>query len=523
MAQKRLSMRKIREVLRLVHELGLSNRQIAASLKISHSTVGEYRGRAKEAGLEWPLPTEWDDAHLEALLFPPPPPASAPRALPDWSYIYRELGRKKKKGLTLQLLWIEYRQAHPDGYQYSQFCELYRRWRKGLDVTLRQPYRGGEKLFVDYAGPTLEIVDPQSGEIQAAKVFVGALGASNYTFVDLTWTRQLPDWIGSHVRMFEFLQGAPEVLILDNEKAGVKTPCYSEPDLNPTYHDFASHYGTTVIPARPRSPRDNAKAENAVQNVERRILAPLRNHSFFSLAEARRAVEPLLTALNDRPFQKLEGSRRSLFLELDKPNLRPLPAARYEFAEWRHARVNIDYHIQVKRHFYSVPYQLSRQQVEVRMTATTVEIMHQGGRVASHVRSHRKGGYTTNPAHMPASHRAHLEWSPSRLITWGAEVGPQTATFVEKLLESRPHPEQGYRSCLGLMKLARTYSRDRVEAACQRSLEIKSLSYRSVKSILSTGVDQLPLQPSLPLELPTNHPHLRGPDYYRTNENQQGE
>jgi len=302
----------------------------------------------------------------------------------------------------------------------------------------------------------------------------------------------------------------------------VKTACYYEPDVNPTYHDFASHYGITVIPARPRSPRDNAKAEAAVQNVERWVLAPLRNHTLFSLAEARHAVKPLLTALNDRPFQKLEGSRRSLFLELDKPNLRPLPATSFEFAEWHHARVNIDYHIQVKLHFYSVPYQLSRQQVEVRMTATTVEIIHQGRRVASHVRGHRKGIYTTNPAHMPASHRAHLEWSPSRLIAWGAKVGPHTAAFVEKLLASRPHPEQGYRSCLGLMKLARTYPKDRMEAACQRSLEIKSLSYRSVKSILNSSIDQLPLQPSLPLKLPTNHPHLRGPDYYRTNEGEQG-
>ena len=513
-------MRKIREVLRLVHELGLSNRQIAASLKISHTTVGEYRGRAMQAGVGWPLPPECDDTRLDALLFPPRPHAKVPRPLPDWSSVYRELA--KTKGVTLQLLWIEYRQAHPDGYQYSQFCDLYRNWRKELDLALRQPYRGGEKLFVDYAGPTLEIVDPKSGEIQDARVFVGALGASNYTFVDLTWSRQLPDWISSHVRMLEFLQGAPEVLILDNEKSGVKTACYYEPDVNPTYHDFASHYGITVIPARPRSPRDNAKAEAAVQNVERWILAPLRNHTLFSLAEARHAVKPLLTALNDRPFQKIEGSRRSLFLELDKPNLRPLPATSFEFAEWHQARVNIDYHIQVKLHFYSVPYQLSRQQVEVRMTATTVEIMHQGRRVASHVRGHRQGIYTTNPAHMPASHRAHLEWSPSRLIAWGAKVGPHTAAFVEKLLDSRPHPEQGYRSCLGLMKLARTYPKDRMEAACQRSLEIKSFSYRSVKSILNSSIDQLPLQPSLPLQLPTNHPHLRGPDYYRTNEGEQG-
>jgi transposase len=513
-------MRKIREVLRLVHESGLSNRQIAASLKISHSTVGEYRGRAREAGLSWPLGPEWDDARLEACLFPPPRPSSAARPLPDWSWVHRELS---KKGVTLQLLWLEYRQAHPDGYQYSQFCDLYRRWRQGLEITLRQPYRGGEKLFVDYAGPRVEIVDPKTGEVRGARVFVGALGASSYTFVDLTWTRSLPDWIGSHVRMFEFLGGVPELVVPDNEKAGVKDACRYEPDLNPTYHDLATHYGVTVLPTRPRSPQDNAKAEAAVQNVERWVLAPLRHHTFFSLEEARRATRPLLDALNDRPFQKLEGSRRSLFESLDRPNLRPLPPTRYEFAEWRVARVNIDYHIQVDRHFYSVPYQLRRQQVDVRMTATTVEILHRSRRVASHVRSQRPGGYSTNPAHMPAAHRAHLEWSPSRLIAWGARIGPHTAAFIEQLLDSRPHPEQGYRSCLGLMKLARTYPRERLEAACHRSLEIRALSYRSVKSILASGVDRLPLQPSLPLRLPTQHPHLRGPDYYRKPSPSQGE
>jgi transposase len=349
------------------------------------------------------------------------------------------------------------------------------------------------------------------------------LGASSYTFVDLTWTRSLPDWIGSHVRMFEFLGGVPELVVPDNEKAGVKDACRYEPDLNPTYHDLATHYGVTVLPTRPRSPQDNAKAEAAVQNVERWVLAPLRHHTFFSLEEARRATRPLLDALNDRPFQKLEGSRRSLFESLDRPNLRPLPPTRYEFAEWRVARVNIDYHIQVDRHFYSVPYQLRRQQVDVRMTATTVEILHRSRRVASHVRSQRPGGYSTNPAHMPAAHRAHLEWSPSRLIAWGARIGPHTAAFIEQLLDSRPHPEQGYRSCLGLMKLARTYPRERLEAACHRSLEIRALSYRSVKSILASGVDRLPLQPSLPLRLPTQHPHLRGPDYYRKPSPSQGE
>lgn len=517
MGQKRLSMRKIREVLRLKYELGRSNREIGTSLKVSHSTVGEYVRRAAEAGVSWPLPAEWDDARLEAALSPALPPSKVPRPEPEWAWVHRELSRHK--GVTLQLLWLEYKQAHADGYQYSRFCERYREWRNRLDVVLRQPYQGGEKVFVDYAGPTMEIVERDTGEVREAQVFVGVLAASNYTFVDLTWSRTLPDWTGSHVRMFEFFGGVPALVIPDNEKAGVRHANHYEPDLNPTYQDLASHYSTTVLPTRPKAPRDKAKVEAGVQAVERWILAPLRNHTFFSLSEARRAVAPLRDALNERPFQKIEGNRRTLFEELDRPALRSLPPVRYEYGKWRRARVNIDYHIQVRRHFYSIPYQLARKEVEVRLTATTLEVFHRGRRVAVHVRSHRKGGYTTDPAHMPAAHRAHLEWSPSRLVSWAATVGPRTAAFVEQLLESRPHPEQGYRSCLGLMQLARTYPAERVEAACHRALASGALSYRSVKSILRSGLDRVPLEPELPLRLPVRHVHLRGADYYRAGGN----
>ena len=521
MGQKRLSMRKIREVLRLKYELGRSNREIGTSLKVSHSTVGEYVRRTAEAGLSWPLPAEWDDARLEAALFPALPPSKVPRPEPEWAWVHRELSRHK--GVTLQLLWLEYKQAHADGYQYSRFCERYREWRNRLDVVLRQSYQGGEKVFVDYAGPAMEIVERDTGEVREAQVFVGVLAASNYTFVDLTWSRTLPDWTGSHVRMFEFFGGVPALVIPDNEKAGVRHANHYEPDLNPTYQDLASHYGTTVLPTRPKAPRDKAKVEAGVQAVERRILAPLRNHTFFSLSEARRAVAPLRDALNERPFQKIEGNRRTLFEELDRPALRSLPSMRYEYGKWRRARVNIDYHIQVRRHFYSIPYQLARKEVEVRLTATTLEVFHRGRRVAVHVRSHRKGGYTTDPSHMPAALRAHLEWSPSRLVSWAATVGPRTAAFVEQLLESRPHPEQGYRSCLGLMQLARTYPAERVEAACHRALASGALSYRSVKSILRSGLDRVPLEPALPLRLPVRHVHLRGADYYRAGGNGKGD
>lgn len=507
-------MRKVREVLRLKWEIGLSHRDVARSLGISHSTVIEYLRRAREAGLSWPLPEEMDDARLEALLFPASPPANVPRPLPDWSYVHQELPRK---GVTLQLLWLEYRQRHPDGYQYSRFCELYRQWESKLDVVLRQSYRAGEKAFIDYAGPTIPVVDAETGEIHEAQVFVGTLGASNHTYVEATWTQTLPDWIASHVRMFQYWGGAPELLIPDNLKSGVKKACYYEPDLNRTYQELAAHYGSVVLPARPYHARDKAKVEAGVQNVERWIIAPLRHHTFFSLSELNREIAQRREALNDRPFQKLEGSRRSLFESLERPALKPLPPLPYEYSEWKKARVNIDYHIHVEKHNYSVPYQLAREELDVRLTATTLEALHKGRRVAAHPRSYRPNGYTTDPAHMPSSHRKHLEWSPSRLVGWAATVGPATADLARRILESRPHPEQGYRSCLGLMSLAKSYSHERLEAASRRALWIDALSYRSVKSILQTGLDRGPLEEQTTLALPREHAHLRGPDYYRQN------
>ena len=442
MSQKRLSMRKIRDVLRLKYGLGRSHREIAAILRISHSTVGSYVRRAREAGVSWPLPDGLDDATLEAALYPPTPPSRVPRPEPDWGRVHRELSRHK--GVTLQLLWLEYREAHPDGYQYSRFCDRYREWSGHLDVVLRQVYRAGEKAFVDYAGSTVEVTDRRTGEIREAKVFVGVLAASNYTFVDLTPSRSLPDWKSSHVRMFKFWGGVPELVIPDNEKAAVRRASRYEPDVNRTYHDLAVHYKTAVLPARPRSPQDKAKVEAAVQNVGRWVLAPLRTHRFFSLSEARDAIAPLLAALNERPFQKTEGSRRSLFEDLDRPALKPLPSRRYEYAEWRKARVNIDYHIQADGRFYSVPHALARRAVDVRLSATTVEIFHKHRRVAAHIRRRRKGGYATDPGHMPAAHRAHLEWTPSRLVGWARKIGPDTAAFAKKLLESRPCTAPGF-------------------------------------------------------------------------------
>ena len=513
MAAKRLSMRKLKEVLRL-RGLGHSDRSIARSLNIGRSTVRRYRKRADEVGLSWPAAAELAESELEARLFPAPDPSNGPRPLPDWVQVHKEL---RRNGVTLELLWIEYKAVHPEGYQYSRFCDLYRQWRGTLDVVLRQEHRAGEKIFVDYAGHTVPVVDPETGEVREAQVFVAALGASNFTYAEATWTQSLVDWTASHVRMFEYVGGVAKALVPDNLRAGVTRACRYDPDINPTYQELATHYGTTVLPARPREPRDKAKVETSVQIVERWVLAPLRNHTFFSLAELNHEISRLLKALNDRPFQKLEGTRRSLFEALDRPALGPLPTTRYEFAERKSARVNIDYHIQVDGHLYSVPHQLVRQQVEVRLAAQTIEVFHDGRRIAAHLRGFRKGAFTTDPSHRPKAHAEHLEWTPSRLIRWAEKSGPHTAAVVSRILQDRPHPEHGYRACLGIMRLGKRYSAQRLEAACRRALDIGGVSYRSISSILKNGLDRLPAEDEqASLDLPQNHENLRGSSYYST-------
>ncbi len=509
MAADRLSMRKLREVLRLA-ATGLSRRAIGRSLNISHNTVGLYLDRATLAGVQWPDCARLDDAALSAQLVPPEP-LTIPKLLPDWPTLHQEL---RRKGVTLRLLWLEYKATQPTGYQYSQFTTLYRAWADTLDPVLRQVHVAGEKVFVDYAGQTLPVVDPSTGECREAQLFVGTLGASNYTFAELTWTQSLPDWIGSHVRMYAGFGGVPRLTIPDNLRTGVRQPCFYDPDVNPTYADLAAHYGTTVLPTRVRSPRDKAKVETAVQICERWVLAPLRHHTLIGLAAANREIARLLAALNDRPFQKLAGTRRTLLETLDRPALLPLPSHSYTYSEWKKARVNIDYHIEVERHYYSVPHRLLRKSVEVRLTATAVEILYGGQRVALHPRSRHIGGFTTEPTHRPKAHQKHLEWTPDRLVRWGEAIGQSTGAVVQRILESKPHPEQGYRACLGLMSLAKRYTDPRVEAACFRALRSGAVSYRSVKSILEHGLDAVPLEEPATLTLPPTHAHVRGANYF---------
>jgi len=508
---KRLSMRKIREVLRLGAE-GLSDRTIAESVRLPRTTVRRYRRRAREAGVSWPLPKGMLESELEARLFPPAPPVGRhERPEPDWPHIHREL---RRPGVTLQLLWLEYKEAHPQGYQYSRFCGLFREWKGKLDPVLRQEHRAGEKLFVDYAGQTVPVVDPETGEVREAQVFVGVLGASNYTYAEATWSQTLPDWIGSHVRMFAHLGAVPKLVVPDNLRSGVRQPCRYDPDANPTYQEMAAHYEVGVLPARSGKPRDKAKAEAGVLIVERWILARLRNHTFFSLTEVNREIRRLCDELNDRPFQKLPGTRRSLFESTERPLLRPLPVEPYIFAEWRKAVVNIDYHIAVDHHFYSVPHRLLRERVDVRLSASIVEIFHDGKRVAMHPRSRHPGRATTDPLHRPKAHREHLAFPPSRLVRWAEKTGPETAAVVTRILQERLHPEQGYRPCLGILRLGDRYSPTRLEAACRRARHIRGVSYRSIKSILEHGLDQLPLEEQATLELPQEHDNIRGPTYF---------
>lgn len=504
-------MRRIKDVLRL-QAAGLSRRQVANSCGIARSTVVEYLKRAEAAGLSWPLPTSVDDAELEKRLFPPAVTIPAEeRAMPDWSLVHREL---KRQGVTLQLLWDEYKAGHPDGYQYSWFCEHYRAWQGKVDVVMRQDHRAGEKLFVDYAGQTVPVVERDTGEVIEAQIFVAVLGASNYTYAEATRTQQLPDWIGSHVRAFAFFGAVPAIVIPDNLKSGVHLAHRYEPEINATYAEMARHYGVAVVPTRSAKPRDKAKVEAGVLVVERWILARLRNRTFFSVAELNAAIAALLEELDARPFKKLPGSRRELFAALDRPAMRALPGRAYEYAEWKKVRVNIDYHVAIDRHYYSVPYQLVKQQLEARVTSNTVELLHKGRRVASHRRSRRAGRHTTVTAHMPKAHRDYAEWTPERLVRWAKETGKATARLVETILTSRPHPQHGFRACLGILRLGKSYGTPRLEAASRRALAIGACSYKSVESILKNGLDKKPL-PSTTVESPAiEHDNLRGPDYY---------
>lgn len=519
MPTERLPMRQIKEVLRLKLDCGLANRQIARSLHIARSSIADYLRRAQGTGLAWPEVQGFTEAALEARLFPQTAvAASAPRPLPDCEYIHNELRDHRKLSLTLTRLWQEYQEAYKEGprpYGYTQFCGYYQVWLGKQDLVMRQDHRAGEKLFVDYT-EGLSIVDRETGELIPTVLFLGVWGASNYTYAEASLNQQVPQWTRSHVRAMDYFQRAPHVLVPDNLKSAVLKPCFYDPELNRSYAEMAQHYGCVVLPARPYHARDKAKVENGVLVAKRWILAVLRHRTFFSLEDLNVAIRELLERLNARPMRRVKKSRREIFEALDRPAARLLPERPYEYADWKKSRVNIDYHIDVASHLYSIPYRLVHEQLDVRLTAATLEALHKGERVAAHARSYVAGGRTTNPEHMPLSHQKHLEWTPSRMKEWAAKTGPMTAVFVDRVMAGRPHPEQGYRACLGILnRLVPAYTAERVETACRRALRFNTVSYRSLHAILAAGLDRVndepqpDRQPGLPL-----HENVRGGTYY---------
>jgi len=512
MAGQRLSMRKAREILRQKWELGRSHREVAESQGVSVGAITGIIHRAFSRGLSsWAVVVSLSEEELAAQLYDAKP--TLDRAVPDCLWVHTQ---RQRRGVTLELLHLEYLEQHPTGYRYTQFCEYYRRWAKKRKLSMRQVHRAGEKTFVDYAGHKPTVVDRSTGEAREVEVFVAALGASSLTYAEATETQRTADFIASHTRTVEYFGGVSQIFVPDQLRSAVSEPGRYEPGLQRTYEEWSRHYGTTVIPARPRKPQDKSKVEVAVQIVERWILAPLRDEIFFSLHALNQRIWELLAVVNGREMRDYKQSRRERFELIDQPALQPLPAKRFECAEWKQAKVNIDYHVQLDRHFYSVPHPLVRESVELRYTATTVEVFYKNQRIAAHRRVHQAGSFSTIAEHMPKAHRAHMEWSPTRLVHWGRSIGPKTEELVQSILDDRPHPEQGYRSCLGILRLAKQYGHERLEAACERAVCVRARSYRHVQSILKNGLDREPIpeaedpQPRLPIA----HKNLRGGGYY---------
>jgi transposase len=506
-------MRQVIEILRLKNEHDLSIREIGRSCGLASSTVGDYLLRAEAAGLKWPLPEGVGEAELEARLCAVAPPRIAgtpPPPIPDWAHVHAEL---RRPNVTLRLLWQEYIRTDPSGLKYSRFCKRYQEWRKTLEPTLRQVHVPGEKLFVDWAGQTVPIRNGADGTTQPASLFVAALGVSGKIFAEAFPDQKLHSWISAHVHAYQSYGGVPALTVPDNTRTGVVTPCRYEPLLHRTYQEMAEHYGTVILPTRVRKPRDKAKAESAVQMAQRQILAALRDMVFFSVGELNRAIGPRLQEINAQPFQKLEGSRNQWFENLDRPKLRPLPPSPFIVATWLEATVNIDYHVVVDHHYYSVPYGLIHQRLQVRLTESTVELFHKAKRVAAHRRGFQRGQFTTLDEHRPKSHQRYLEWTPSRIIDWAGKIGPQCALVVQNVMSARPHPEQGFRSCLGIIRLAKAHGEARLEAACQRALHFGTLSYRSIESILDKRLEAQPLQGDMTGSSP-DHENVRGQEYF---------
>lgn len=511
MATERLTMQKLREILRLKLELRKSHRATARALEISAGTVASAASRAKFCKLDWAGVCKLDDDELERRMYGPTIASRVDRPRPNLPYVHLEL---RRPGVTLELLHVEYLEQHPTGYRYTTFCRLYREYVDAQRLSMRQTHIAGDKLFVDYSGKKPTVVDPETGEVIDVELFVAVLGASNYTYAEATRTQQVPDWIASNVRALEFIGGVPGAIVPDQLKSAVTTACRYEPEVQRTYGEFATHYATVIFPARPRKPKDKAKVEVGVRIAQRWILARIRNQTFFSLAELNARIRELVADLNNRLMRGYDATRRELFERLDRPALRPLPDHAFEYAEWKKVSPNVDYHAEYDGHWYSAPHKLRREELWLRATAATIEIFHVGKRVAAHARSYVKGRHTTNPEHMPVAHREHAEWTPTRIANWAATVGPNVALLAQAIIDERRHPEHGYRSCLGLIRLAKKYDAVRVDAACRRALLAGARSYRHVDSILKHGLDRAPALDIGSRGPGLAHENVRGAGYY---------
>jgi transposase len=501
----------LREILRLKLGLGRSHRQVAAAVGVSIGKVSDVFAQARGHGFDAAAIDAMGDAELEGRLYPRPPPATG-RPEPDCAALHLEL---RRPGVTLALLHVEYLTEQPDGLRYSAFCDRYRAWARRQSPVMRQTHVAGDKLFVDYAGMKPRIVDPATGEVTEVELFVAVLGASNYTYAEATRTQRVPDFVASVVRALTAIGGAPKAIVPDQLKSAVTGACRYEPAIQRTTSELGRYYATTILPARPRSPRDKAKVEVGVQIAERWLLARIRNETITSLGALNVRLAELTADLNGRTMRTYKTSRRELYERLDKPALSPLPAEPFEVATWKQVGINVDYHFDFEGHLYSVPFQLGRERVWMRSTTSMIEVFDVGGRVASHARSYVHGGRTTLDDHMPSAHRAHAEWTPSRILGWADQVGPNARALCDVILSEKRHPEWGFRSCLGLFRLTKQYGNERVEAASRRALLAGARSYRHVKTILQHGLDRQPLpEAEPPAALGAVHENVRGRDYY---------
>ena len=511
MPRPRISMRKTKEILRLALSEGLTQRQIAESTGVGKTTIQDILAKAKAIGMDWEQVKDLREVAIVSRLLPSRREVAKPE--PDWTYVQQEM---MKKGTTLLLLWLDSKQENPEALSYSRFCEHYRAWKKTSSLSMRQHHTAGGKFFVDFSGLGVPWIDLETGEIHKAEIFVAVLGASSFTFARATADQTSLSWLDCHVAALEFIGGVPEAIVPDNLRSGVSRACRYDPDINPAYLSLAEHYGTAIIPTRARKPKDKATAEVGVQVVQRWILAILRRQTFTSVQEINQFLRPLLDNLNDRIMKHRAASRRELFETIDKPALKPLPNERFSSPEWKIAKVNIDYHVEFERHYYSVPFAFVGEKVDIKAASLAVEVFHQGQRIAMHLRVRGSiGRHSTHSEHMPPAHQAHAEWTPERILNWASDTGPKAAELCKKILESRRHPEQGFRTCLGIMRLGKHYSPERLEKACAVAIEMKSLRYRTVQDILKNEIDRKvrPLK-IVAAAVIDHHENIRGANYY---------